>query len=177
MRRECLNLVLIGMPGCGKSTQGQRAAQALGRTFVDLDAEIVKRFGPIPNIFAEQGEAGFRKLESEIVKEFGKESGLVIATGGGAILRSENVEALRQNGALCWLRRPVEQLATAGRPLSTNLEKLKAMEQTRTPLYRACADYVIDVQPDRARTANAIVEGFYEAAGAERAEPEHAGHP
>ncbi len=177
VRRECLNLVLIGMPGCGKSTQGQRAAQALGRTFVDLDAEIVKRFGPIPMIFETQGEAGFRKLESEIVKEFGKESGLVIATGGGAILRPENVEALRQNGALCWLRRPVEQLAIAGRPLSVNLEKLKAMEQTRTPLYRACADYVIDVQPDRATTANAIVEGFYEAAGAERAEPEHAGHP
>ena len=177
VRRECLNLVLIGMPGCGKSTQGKRAAQALGRTFVDLDAEIVKRFGPIPNIFEEQGEAGFRKLESEIVKEFGKESGLVIATGGGAILQSENVEALRQNGALCWLRRPVEQLATAGRPLSANMEKLKEMEQIRTPLYRACADYAVDAHTEKAMTTKAILEGFYEAAGAERAEPEHAGHP
>ena len=176
VRRSCLNLVLVGMPGCGKSTQGRLAAEKLGRPFVDLDAEIVKRHGPIPNIFAEQGEAGFREIESRIVQEFGKESGLVIATGGGAVLRPENVGALRQNGVIIWLRQSVEQLATKGRPLSSSLEKLKEMEQTRTPLYRACADYTVDAQPNRTMTANAIVEGFYEAAGAERTEPEHAGH-
>ena len=171
-------IILLGYMCAGKTTIGRELAKELGCSFYDLDWYIEERFhAKISQIFAEQGEAGFRKLESEIVKEFGKESGLVIATGGGAILRSENMEALRQNGALCWLRRPVEQLATAGRPLSANMEKLKEMEQIRTPLYRTCADYVIDVQPDRARTANAIVEGFYEAAGAERAEPEHAGHP
>ncbi|MBR5109022.1 MAG: hypothetical protein IK099_02410 [Clostridia bacterium] len=177
VRRECLNLVLVGMPGCGKSTQGRLAAEKLKRTFVDLDAEIVKRHGPIPRIFEERGEAGFRAIESEIVREFGKESGLVIATGGGAVLRPENVRALRQNGVLCWLRRPVEQLATQGRPLSASLEKLKEMERTRLPLYRACADYCTDSQEDKGLTAQSVVEGFYEAAGAERAEPEYAGHP
>lgn len=176
VRRECLNLVLVGMPGCGKSTQGKLAADLLGRAFVDLDAEIVKRFGPIPRIFEEQGEAGFRAIESEIVEEFGKESGLVIATGGGAVLREENVRALRQNGVICWLRRPIEQLATQGRPLSVNLNKLKEMEKTRLPLYQACADYSVNSQEQRTLTSQMIVEGFYEAAGAERAEPEPAGH-
>jgi shikimate dehydrogenase len=176
VRRECLNLVLVGMPGCGKSTQGKLAADLLGRAFVDLDAEIVKRFGPIPRIFEEQGEAGFRAIESEIVEEFGKESGLVIATGGGAVLREENVRALRQNGVICWLRRPAEQLATQGRPLSVNLNKLKEMEKTRLPLYQACADYSVNSQEQRTLTSQMIVEGFYEAAGAERAEPEPAGH-
>ncbi|MBR3107575.1 MAG: hypothetical protein IKH30_10415 [Clostridia bacterium] len=176
VRRECLNLVLMGMPGCGKSTQSRLAAEKLNRPFVDLDAEIVKRHGPIPRIFEEQGEAGFRVLESEIVREYGKESGLVIATGGGAVLREENIRALRQNGVICWLRRPIEKLATQGRPLSVNQEKLREMEKTRLPLYRACADYSVDSQEQRTLTAQKIVEGFYEAAGAERAEPEHAGH-
>ena len=129
VRRECLNLVLMGMPGCGKSTQSRLAAEKLNRPFVDLDAEIVKRHGPIPRIFEEQGEAGFRVLESEIVREYGKESGLVIATGGGAVLREENIRALRQNGVICWLRRPIEKLATQGRPLSVNQEKLREMEK------------------------------------------------
>ena len=176
VRRECLNLVLVGMPGCGKSTQGLLAAEKLGRKFVDLDAEIVKRYGPIPKIFEERGEAGFRAVESEILQEFGKESGLAIATGGGAVLRPENVRALRQNGVLCWLRRPIEKLATAGRPLSANREKLREMEQARLPLYLACADYSVESQEEKTLTAQKIVEGFYEAAGAERAEPEHAGH-
>ncbi len=177
VRRDCLNLVLVGMPGCGKTTAGRRVSQLLSRPFVDLDEEIVKRFGPIPGIFEEKGEAGFREIESSVIREFGKESGLVIATGGGAVLRPENVRALRQNGVLAWLRKPVETLATQGRPLSANLEKLKAMEQTRLPLYRACADFSVSALMSKARTAQCIVEGFYEAAGVERAKPEHAGHP
>ena len=176
VRKDCLNLVLVGMPGCGKSTQGKRAAELLGKAFVDLDAEIVKRYGPIPEIFASQGEQGFRAIESKIVKEFGKESGLVIATGGGAILRPENVRALRQNGKIIWLRRAVEQLSTKGRPLSVNLDRLREMEEIRLPLYRACADAAVDVLDDPALTTQKILEGFDEAVGAERAEPEHAGH-
>ena len=177
VRRECLNLVLVGMPGSGKSTQARLAAQALGRPFVDLDAEIVKRFGPIPAIFENQGEAAFRDMESEVLREFGKQSGLVIATGGGAVLRKENVRALRQNGVISWLQRPVERLSTEGRPLSSSADALRRMEAERTPLYRACADFAAVIQPRKEATLSRILEGFDEAAGFERPEPEHAGHP
>ncbi len=177
VRRECLNLVLVGMPGSGKSTLGRKAADALGKRFIDLDEEIVKRFGPIPEIFKNQGEASFRDIESEIAREFGKESGYVIATGGGAILRNENVRAFRQNAIVAWLRRDLSQLSTEGRPLSTGMEALKRMEEARTPLYRACADYNVinDRTPDEA--VKRLLEGFDEIADPERTEPEHAGHP
>ena len=168
VRRECLNLVLVGMPGSGKSTQGKRAAEALGRPFVDLDAEIVKRHGPIPDIFARQGEQAFRDMESAIVREFGKQSGLVIATGGGAILCGENVRALRQNGCIGWIQRPIEQLSTDGRPLSSGLEALRRMEAVRAPLYRACANFTVISQEAKEETTNRILEGFDEAAGSER---------
>ena len=168
VRKDCLNLVLVGMPGSGKTTQGKRAAQALGRPFVDLDAEIVKRHGPIPDIFAKQGEKGFREFESEIVKEYGKQSGLVIATGGGAILRQDNVRALRQNGVIGWLQRPVDQLPMEGRPLSSGLDALRKMEEARTPLYRACADFAVISQDAKEETTAKILEGFDEAAHSER---------
>ena len=165
VRRSCLNLVLTGMPGSGKSTLGRLAAQALGRRFVDLDAEVEKQAGPIPEIFAGQGEAAFRSLESQAAARFGKESGLVIAAGGGAILRRENVRALSQNGVLAWIRRPVEQLSTAGRPLSTGLEALRRMEQARTPLYGAAADFCVENEGTMERALRRLMEGFDEAAG------------
>lgn len=177
VRRECLNLVLIGMPGSGKSTLGRTAAEKLGKRFIDLDEEIVKRFGPIPEIFKNRGEGAFRDMESEIVKEYGKESGCVLATGGGAVLRKENVRALRQNAAVVWVRRDLAKLSTQGRPLSTGLDALKRMEEARTPLYRACADYMIDNDGTPEEAVEQILEGFDEAADPERAEPEHAGHP
>ncbi len=177
VRRECLNLVLIGMPGSGKSTLGCTAAEKLGKRFVDLDEEIVKRFGPIPEIFKNQGEGAFRDMESEIVKEYGKESGCVLATGGGAVLRKENVRALRQNAAVVWVRRGVGQLSTQGRPLSTGLDALKRMEEARTPLYRACADFEVFNNGAPEEAVKHILEGFDEAADPERAEPEHARCP
>ena len=169
VRRDCLNLVLVGMPGSGKTTQGKRTAALLNRRFVDLDEEIEKRYGPIPALFEQRGEKGFRALEEEITAEFGKESGLVIATGGGAVLRKSNVRALRQNGVIAWLKRPVEQLATGGRPLSSSLDALRAMEKKRAPLYQSCADFAVDTRQAKGPTAQQIVEGFYEAACAERA--------
>jgi shikimate dehydrogenase len=148
----------------------------MNREFVDLDEEIEAAAGKsIPQIFAEEGEAAFRQMETQAALQAGKRPGLVIAAGGGAILKRENVRALLQNGVICLVRRPVEKLATQGRPLSAGLEALRKMEAERGALYAACADYAVDSQPDKAMTAKAIVEGFYEAVGAERAEPEHAG--
>ena len=177
VRRECLNLVLVGMPGSGKSTLGKMAASALGKRFVDLDAEISRRWGPIPDIFRNQGEQAFRDMESQIAAEYCKESGCVLAAGGGAILRKENVRALRQNAVVVWVRRDISRLSTEGRPLSTGIEALKRMEETRTPLYRACADYTIENNSTPEEALKQLLEGFHEAADPERTEPEHVGHP
>jgi len=166
VRRDCLNLVLIGMPGSGKTTLGKLAAEKLGKRFIDLDAEIEKEYGPIPEIFEKQGENAFRELESAVCAKFGKESGLVIASGGGAILRRENVRALSQNGMMCWLQRPLEALGTQGRPLSQGgLSALETMWQMRRPLYQACADFIVENTGAPAQAAARMVEGFNEAAG------------
>ena len=110
--RQKENLVLVGMPGSGKSTVGKLLAEALGREFCDTDALIVERAGmPISEIFASRGEAGFRDLESDVIREcIAGCNGLVVATGGGAILREANCDALRRNGRLYFLDRPVEEL-------------------------------------------------------------------
>lgn len=139
------NVVLIGMPGSGKTTVGKAAAKQLGRTFVDLDDEIVRRAGcPIPEIFASQGEAAFRDLETAVTREFSAQNGLVIATGGGCVLRQENVRYLRMNGRLLWIDRPLAQLLpTDDRPTANNAEKMRALYETREPIYRAAADAII----------------------------------
>ncbi len=169
VRRETLNLVLVGMPGSGKTTLGRRAAALLGRKFVDLDEEIERVHGPVPAIFARLGEAAFREIESETAARFGRESGLVIAAGGGAALRKENVRAFRQNGIVAWVRRPVEKLSTEGRPLSTDPDALRAMEEKRLPCYRRCADFAVDNDGEIDAAAQTLKEGFDEAAGSERA--------
>ena len=139
------NIVLIGMPGSGKTFLGRRMAEETGKTFVDMDDEIIKKAGkPIPEIFDEVGESGFRDIESEVAAELGKQRGLVIATGGGAILREENVDALRQNGHIIHIKRPLEALATDGRPLSKDLEALRKLEAVRMPIYESIADETID---------------------------------
>lgn len=135
------SLVLIGMPGCGKTRIGQLAAQLLGKRFVDMDDEVVRRAGmTIPELFAVRGEAAFRDLESQVAAELGAQGGLVVATGGGAVLRGENVRALRQNGVLVYLDRPLEQLAVGGgRPLSSSREAVEQLYRRRAPLYAQAA--------------------------------------
>lgn len=147
--RQMRNIVLIGMPGSGKSTIGKILAEKTSMTFVDMDDEIIKNTGKsIPQIFEENGEAGFRDIESEVAKDLGKEHGLVIATGGGAILRPENIDALKQNALVVYIKRPVDTLSTNGRPLSKDLETLRRMEKVRTPIYEAAADIIYDNQKD-----------------------------
>lgn len=145
LTKQMQNIVLIGMPGCGKTSIGKILSEMTGKTFVDLDDEIVKKAGKsIPEIFAESGEEGFRDIESSITQEFGKSKGLIIATGGGCILRQKNVDALRQNGRLVHIRRPLNLLATGGRPLSRNISALEEMEKTRLPLYEAASEFTFE---------------------------------
>lgn len=110
LRREVSNLVLIGMPGSGKTLIGERCAQALGLPFADTDAEVERRAGkPIPQIFAEEGEAAFRTWEAEAVAAICAHGGQVVSTGGGAVLREDNRQNLRMNGVVVCLTRPLEK--------------------------------------------------------------------
>ena len=144
LRRQLTSIVLIGMPGCGKTTVGRALAEKLGRTFVDLDEEIVRRAGTsIPEIFAREGEAGFRERESALVREFGERTGLVVSTGGGVVTRRENYIPLKQNGLLLHLRRDPAALPTDGRPLSQATAP-EELWRRRAPLYAAFADGEID---------------------------------
>lgn len=141
MKQQMGNIVLIGMPGTGKSLIGKLLAELTGKTLQDTDAKIEEEAKmTIPEIFEKEGETGFRDRESAICKKLGKERNLIIATGGGAILRPENVDALRQNGTLVHITRSIDKLPTRGRPLSKNIETLKKMEAQRMPLYKAAAD-------------------------------------
>lgn len=141
LESELGNVVLIGMPGSGKSSLGKKLAKNLNRKFVDLDKEVVKIAGKsIPEIFQQNGEAHFRTLESKVAMEFGKQKSLVIATGGGILLNPTNALALKQNGKMIFVDRPLAHLATGGRPLSSSQEALVEMEKVRRPLYEKYQD-------------------------------------
>ena len=152
------NIVLVGMPGCGKSSIGTLLAEKLDRPFLDADAEIEKAAGmPIPEFFRLYGEAAFRELESRVLADLGKRSGAVIATGGGAVLREENYAALHQNGTIVWLTRDLARLPIDGRPVSqaTSLDALFAARKAR---YERFADHIIDNNGAPDDTVRAILE-------------------
>ena len=129
----------------GKSTVAKALGQITGKPVIDMDEEIVRRAGmSIPEIFASSGEGAFRDMEADVARDLGKEKGQIIATGGGAVLRPENVAALRQNGRIILLKRPLSKLATKGRPLSKDMDALRKMARQRMPIYEAAADVVID---------------------------------
>lgn len=154
MRLQMENLILVGMPGCGKSTIGKQISDTLEKTFVDADAELENIYGcRIPEIFAQEGESGFREKETAVLEQLGKRSGMVIATGGGCVTRKQNYPSLHQNGRIFWLKRDLRQLPTDGRPLS-QANSLDAMYQIRKPMYESFCD----VQVDNNRTAEETVK-------------------
>ena len=141
---DMLNIVLIGMPGCGKTTVGKLLSQKTGRKFVDADEEIVKLAGKsIPEIFSQDGEEAFRDLETKVLAELGKQSRLIIATGGGCVTKERNYNLLHQNGEIFWIRRKVENLPADGRPLSQQND-LREMYRIREPLYYRWTDWFIN---------------------------------
>lgn len=152
------NIVLIGMPGCGKSTVGKALAERLNRTFVDADAEIVKLAGKsIPEIFADDGEDVFRNYETQVLSDLGKKSCLVIATGGGCVTKNRNYRLLHQNSTIFWLKRELNLLPTDGRPLSQS-GRLADMFEARRGLYESFADCIIDNNGPLTETLSAIVD-------------------
>ena len=170
---EKRNLVLMGMPSCGKSTLGRIIARETGRKFIDLDDEIVKEAGMnIPTIFAEKGEPWFRDLEEQVAAKFAKENGIIIGCGGGTVLREASVRRLKQNGLLWFIDTPLSLLAGGnGRPLAKSKEQIAKLFEQRTPIYRAAADCVTVIPPDPPTAdgdfehAMWIKEKFYETAG------------
>ena len=156
--RQKENIVLIGMPGSGKSAVGRVLASETGRPFADTDQYITEKAGKaIPDIFREDGEPAFRDLESGIIRELSKQGGQIISTGGGAVLRPENVTALRQNGRLYWLNRNPDALVpTDDRPLADTVEKMKQLYLVREPVYRAAADEIVPVTGTPEKAAKMI---------------------
>ena len=157
LRKQMENIVLVGMPGCGKSTIGKVLAEETGKTFVDADTVITEEAQiTIPEIFAQSGEIGFRSLETKVLSQLGKQSGLVIATGGGCVTRKENYPLLHQNGTIIWLQRDIACLPTDGRPLS-QAGKLQDMYKIRKPLYEQYADIIVDNNGNASDTVKAIL--------------------
>lgn len=154
------NIVLSGMPGSGKSTVGRIIAGQLGREFIDTDAMIVDREGEITRIFAEHGEQYFRDLETAVIRELAPLNGRVISLGGGAILRQENVDALRHNGAIFFIDRSPEYLIpTDDRPLADEKEKIMRLYDQRIDRYMETADYIIDGDCDPDDVADSVIHG------------------
>ena len=158
LSREMQNIVLIGMPGCGKSTVGKLLAEALGREFCESDALVEREAAlSIPEIFRREGEAGFRKRETAALAELGKLSGAVIATGGGCVTRQENYPLLHQNGVIVRLQRQLDRLPREGRPISLQSD-IGELYERRRPFYERFADLSISNDGTPEETVRAIMD-------------------
>ncbi|MCI9156526.1 MAG: shikimate kinase [Lawsonibacter sp.] len=167
LQRDRANLVLVGMPGCGKTTVGMELARIAKRPFVDLDDEIVRLAGKsIPEIFRKHGEPAFRALERKVLADVCDKNGQIIATGGGAILRKDNRTVMRRTGRVYFLRRDLDQLAVIGRPLSVK-GTMKEMYHFRLPLYTEVSDISVDNSATPEEAAQKIWGDFCKNSGNE----------
>ncbi len=158
LRRDMQNIILIGMPGCGKSTVAAALGKALNRPVAEADEYIETTAGmSIPEIFAGEGETGFRKRETEVLASLGKASGQILSTGGGCVTREENYPLLHQNGILLWLQRDLNLLPKDGRPISLRSD-LGELYEKRRPFYERFADVVIDNNGSLEDTVKAVLE-------------------
>ena len=161
MRHSLSNLILIGMPGCGKTSVGRLLAEKMQRTFFDSDERIEEEQGmSVAQLIADKGEAEFRDIETNVIERLGKVSGCVIATGGGSVLRQQNRNALQQNGYLVWLQRDLAKLSREGRPLSLSEAALTQMYAVRAPIYQDIALVLVDNNGSLAAAVNLAKEYF-----------------
>lgn len=157
------NLILIGMPGSGKSTLGKMLAFELRREFLDSDALIEKEQGcTVAEIFAGQGEVQFRKLEKEMIKKLSLLKNKIIATGGGSLIDPENLQNLQKNGRFYYLKRDLELLSQKGRPLSSSKEAIEKLFNSRKEVYQNAADCIIDNNAAPEIALQKILEDFHE---------------
>lgn len=162
LRLQMENIVLVGMPGCGKSTVGRLLAEQTGKQFIDADTALEETAGrKITDIIPNDGVEAFRSLETQTLADWGKKSGLVLATGGGCVTKERNYPLLHQNGTIVWLTRDLSCLPTDGRPLSQS-GKLEEMFRQREPMYRRFADLIIDNSGSPAETVQKILTALEE---------------
>ncbi|WP_283609487.1 shikimate kinase [Faecalispora anaeroviscerum] len=163
----CGNIVLCGFMGCGKTTVGQVLAQKSGRSFLDLDQYIEQQQGKtVSQIFADDGEATFRRLENEAARELSRKDNLVIATGGGTVLKEENAALLRETGVIVLLNASLETLerrldGVSNRPLlqrDDRQEFLRDLYARRIPLYRAAAQLCVEADGDPETVSEHILQ-------------------
>ena len=160
LRRRQENVVLIGMPGSGKSTMARMLGERLHRPVFDSDQEIEKELGMrIPEFFAKESEAAFRRIETRVLARLGAMSGIVLATGGGVVTRPENYPLLHQNGRIIWIRRELSQLSSKGRPISQS-RNLDELYHERAAAYERFADAAADSRPQKKDTLHAILNAL-----------------